>query len=119
MISLPEEHELIGFFEVEPVLLDGDVKPWVYNELTFTTQRNEDEITVKICASYGELSVNWKKNGKQLLQLKLIDLDSINVEMQKYDEFLTAAGMFSDHAVLLKLRLKPEVAVEFEQQCIR
>ena len=50
MIKLPEEHELIGFFECEPELLDSDVKPWCYNELKFTTVRGEDEVEVKIYA---------------------------------------------------------------------
>jgi len=37
LLELPEEHELIGFFESEPDLLDTDVKPWIYNEVRFTT----------------------------------------------------------------------------------
>ncbi len=32
MLLLPDEHELIGFFEAEPELLDTDVE-WAYNEL--------------------------------------------------------------------------------------
>ena len=70
-------------------------------------------MVVNIYASSGELTVSWIKSGKQLIKLKLIELDSLNIEMQSNDEFLTAAGMFSDHAVLLKIRLKPDVAIEF------
>lgn len=119
MIELPEEHELIGFFECEPELLDTDVKPWLYNEIKFTTKRGDDEVIVKICASFGEFSISWKKNGNQLITMNLIDLDRVTVEIQQNDEFLTATGMYSDQAVMLKLRLKPRVEVEFKQECIR
>ena len=116
MIELPEEHELIGFFESEPELLDTDDIPWVYNEVKFTTKRGEDEVVVKIYASSGEFSVLWKNTDRQLLAMKLIHLEIITVELQHNDEFLTVVGMYSDYAVMLKLRLKPVVAVEFEQQ---
>ncbi len=116
LIKLPEEHELIGFFESEPELLDTDDIPWVYNEVKFTTKRGEDEVVVKIYASSGEFSVLWKNTDRQLLAMKLIHLEKITVELQHNDEFLTVVGMYSDYAVMLKLRLKPVVAVEFEQQ---
>ncbi len=119
MLSLPNDHELIGFFEAEPELLDGNAMPWIYNELKFTTIRGEDKVIVNIYASFGELSVNWIKSGKQLIKLKLIELDSLNIELQSNDEFLTATGKFLDQAVLLKVRMKPDVSIEFAQECIR
>ena len=117
MITLPEEHELIGFFECEPELLDSDVKPWCYNEVKFSTVRGEDEIAVKIYASFGEITINWKKSGIQILHMKLIDVQHLTVEMQHRDEFMAVVGSYSNRSMLLKLRLKPLVAIEFEQQC--
>ena len=49
--------------------------------------------------------------------MKLTDLDKITINLQSNDEFLTAVGMISDNSVMVKLRLKPVVAVEFEQLC--
>jgi len=40
MPILPEDYELIGFFEAEPEVLDPGV-PWLYNILTFATVRGE------------------------------------------------------------------------------
>ena len=118
MIDLPAEYELIGFFECEPELLDADVEPWVYNVIKFTVKKGEDEVLVKICASYGELGISWLKAGAQVITLNLVDLDKISVEMQHGDEFMVALGQYNDHAVMLKLRLKPIVAIELEQQFI-
>nr|WP_315468684.1 hypothetical protein [uncultured Undibacterium sp.] len=119
MISLPENHELIGFFEIEPRIVGPDTIPWEYQELTFVTQRGDDEVIVIIGASFSEFSISWRRLGKQLIQMTLIQLDSIRIEMQHNDEFLMASGVVADHTALLKLRLKPEVAIEFEQLHIR
>ena len=51
--------------------------------------------------------------------MTLIELDSIRIEMQHNDEFLLASGVVADHTALLKLRLKPEVAIEFTQLRVR
>ena len=119
MLSLPDEHELIGFFEVEPELLDGSIKPWIYNEIKFTTTRGDDTIIVTIYASFGELTATWIKSEIQLINIKLIKIDKINIEMNPNDEFLTAEGKLSDHAVSLKITLKPHVAIDFSQERIR
>lgn len=119
LLSLPEEYELISFFEVEPELLDNDETPWLYNELKFVTTRGEDEVVVKIYAAIGEFSVDWKQSGRSIIKMKLTELDSLTIEMLKNDEFLSVSGMFSDHSVFLKLRLKPEVAIEFDHESIR
>ncbi len=116
MISFPEEFELMSLFESEPELLDGSDKPWIYNEVKFTAIRGDDKIVVQIYASFGQLSISWEKNGNQQLRIKLIELDKITVEKQYRDEFLTAVGTYADKSVLLKLRLKPSISVEFEEQ---
>ena len=119
LISLPENHELIGFFEAEPLITGSDTIPWEYQEFTFVTQRGDDEVIVRIGASFSDFSLSWRRLGKQLIQMTLIELDSIRIEMQHNDEFLMASGVVTDHTALLKLRLKPEVAIEFEQLHIR
>jgi hypothetical protein len=114
MLSLPDEHELIGFFESAPKLLDADVE-WAYNELRFVTVRGPDTVTVRISAADGELAIRWEKAGQQLVRMNLVNLEKLAVEMQKGDEFLIATGTHADHNFMLKLRLKPVVAIEFDE----
>ena len=47
MLDLPEHHQLIGFFESEPHLLDPEMAVWEYNELTFNTSRGDDQVQVR------------------------------------------------------------------------
>ncbi len=116
MLDLPEKHELIGFFECEPELAEPDFDSWTYNELTFTTLRGPDKVVAKIEAGWGSLSIKWEKAGQRLVWLTLVNLENLAVEMQKDDEFLVATGTHADQAVMLKLRLKPAVAIEFKQE---
>ena len=57
MLSFPDEYELIGLFESEPELFDGEDKPWAYNELKFTTVRGDDQVVVTIYPPSGKLTV--------------------------------------------------------------
>ena len=116
MLSLPDDYKLIEFFEAEPELLDGEAKPWIYNELKFTTIRGKDKLIVTIYPSFGELTINWVKSGEQLIKLKFIELDSLYVEIQKNDEFLSAVGIVLGQSMLLKLRLKPNISIEVSQE---
>ena len=118
MLSLPEKHELIGLFECEPKLLDPDDRPWIYNELTFDVIRGEDTLRVSIWASFREIKIDWKKSGKQVLKMKVADIDSLTVEMQTLDELLCVTGSTSKNKTMLKLRIKPSIFIEFEQQPI-
>jgi hypothetical protein len=115
MLELPEEHELIAFFECEPQLLDTEVV-WAYNELRFTTVRGSDKVVVEISAGWGELSVSWERDGQQLAWLKLINLEKLQVEMQRDDELLVTTGTHGDQNATLILRLKPVVAIKFKQE---
>ncbi|WP_462172226.1 hypothetical protein [Pseudoalteromonas xiamenensis] len=115
METFPENHELIGLFESEPILTDPKQEHWFYNQLTFHTQRGDDELTVKINGCYGDLSILWKQSSRELMNFKFEKLSSMEVEMQTKDEFLTAIGSFADFEMLLKLRLKPQIAIELKQ----
>ncbi len=115
MLELPEEHELIAFFECEPQLADTEVV-WAYNDLRFTTVREPDKVVVEIAAGWGELAIRWEKAGQQLVWLKLINLEKLGVEMQRGDELLVATGTHGDQNATLILRLKPFVSITFEQE---
>lgn len=111
MLSLPDEYELIGFFECEPQLTSPDV-PWSYNRLLFSISRGIDCVLCEIEPAYGELKINWQQNGEVRSSIKLNKLESVTVHMSKDDEHMIVTGLGENPATLLKLRLKPFVSVE-------
>ena len=111
MSYLPESHELVGFFEVEPHVLDADI-PWAYNTLTFNTIRGEDEISCVLVPGYEELKLEWKRGSSLLARIHLVDIIALNLKTQGEEEFLIA-GFRSSHLREFKLWLKPNVAIEW------
>jgi hypothetical protein len=111
MSYLPDEHELIGFFEAEPHVLDPEV-PWAYNTLTFCTQRNSDEVTCVLIPGYEELKLEWKRSGVVVAKLHLTGLITMELKRRGEEELLIAD--FRDSKLRdFKLWLKPHVAIEW------
>ena len=108
-MKLPEEYEFIGFFESEPIFSS-------YHEVQFFVKRGDDEVAVDIYAPSGKFKITWKNSDRQLISMKLTQLDFISIDSLSKDELLTVSGTFSDGSIILKLRLKPFVSVEFDQR---
>lgn len=111
MLDLPEEYELISFFECEPQLADPST-PWCYNNLHFSTFRGQDHIVCEIEPAYGELKLWWKQAGQLRAHVKLNKLESLSVHVGKEDDYMIVSGPDNSPATLFKLRLKPFVSVE-------
>lgn len=112
MLELPEEYELIGFFECEPQLADKQI-PWCYNNLIFTLSREQDIVRCEITPSYGELKLSWKQNGLQRADFQLNHLKGLSVHLGAHDEYMTVTGEGTEPSVIMKLRVKPFVSIEF------
>ena len=112
MIKLPEEFELIAFFECEPYLASQGT-PWVYNSVTFETTRGEDYLRFKIEPDVGEIQLTWVQAGITRVNFKLNDLASISIHIANGDEHLIASGGDADPMQLVKVRLKPVIAIEW------
>jgi hypothetical protein len=111
MKPFPEQHELIGFFEVEPRVTDRDV-PWFYNRLTFETKRGDDRIVCDIEPGYGQLVLSWDRNGQSVGRFALAEIAGLELTSSQGEEFLTAK--FRRPGFLnFKLYLKPFVQVEW------
>ena len=111
MSYLPEPHELVGFFEVEPHVLDPGI-PWAYNTLTFHTVRDADEVTCVLVPGYEELKLEWKRGTSLLARIHLVDIISMNLKTRGEEEFLIA-GFRNSHSLEFKLWLRPNVAIEW------
>jgi hypothetical protein len=112
VLSLPEEFELISFFESEPKLADPKI-PWVYNNLKFETQRGSDRLLCEIEPAYGEMKIHWERDGVMLANLELNNLSALTVHIAKGNEYMIVDGIGDDPATLLKLRTKPFICIEF------
>jgi hypothetical protein len=103
---------LLVFFESEPRLADADI-PWVYNNLVFETAQGENHIRCEIEPSDGELKLLWTQNGIVRLDIKLNKLAHLSIFSIKYEEVMTVTNLESNPGIILKIRLKPAVAVEW------
>lgn len=107
-LILPEEHELLWLFEDEPELAYPD-EGWTYNILTFRTIRQDIELTCVFVADYGMVEINWKRNGKDVLNLVLDHVEKVRVFKDDREESM----LLSFHTFMvcprLRLQLKPFV----------
>ncbi len=109
MDPLPEEWQLLSFFETEPILGDADL-PWPYNSLIYDLERDADSIHCELRPSYERLWLVWNREGTEILHLDLNWVSGITIETGGDRELLTAT--FRDTFLLpLELQLKPSVTV--------
>lgn len=111
MLVLPEEFELISFFESEPSLATPDA-PWCYNSVRFEVRRDKDTVVCELEPAYGEMKILWEQDGVPRINCKLNKLANMSVHIAKGDEHMVVTGLGKNPATILKLRLKPYVAVE-------
>ena len=105
------EYDLVSLFEEEPTLLDQGV-PWVYNRVTFRTQRGDDRVLCEIEPASRILSFTWERSGIELVRLEVAGIASLVVEFEKGREALVAtfeAERLSD----LRLQFRPHVHVSW------
>lgn len=114
-IELPQDWELIGFFECEPELAYEGTEDygWLYNTLTFTTQRNQDRLSCTIDPSYGEMQIDWSREGVSLVQLKLCYGKRLTVHSEGGREFMRVEFEDSSYLLPLILQLKPTIQIEW------
>jgi hypothetical protein len=111
MIQLPEDHVLISFFECEPTVLDAGI-PWAYNHLEFRTTRGADEFLASIEPGYETFALTWRREGRELVRLKLEHVCSLQVEMSTTSETLIVQASRGDSHSEIRLQLKPEPRIE-------
>jgi len=88
--EFPPDHELLAFFETEPIVLDPDT-PWLYNTLEFTTVRNDIEVRCRIVSSYGKITTRLMTAGQELAKFELRDAETIRVVVSERQEALVVS----------------------------
>ncbi len=87
MNEIPEEYELMSFFEVEPKKQDSDV-PFYYNILTYVIKNDSERIEVNISPSYGDIEIFWEQNSILKFNWRFYDIDTLKIEKKDNQECL-------------------------------
>lgn len=75
-MNLPEQIDLMAFFESEPELLDKDPAiPFLYNRATYEFDNGIEQFCVVISPSYGDIKIIVKRmaDGEELVHLSFVD----------------------------------------------
>ena len=81
MNEIPEEHELMSFFEVEPIKVDKDSTfPFYYNILTYVVTNDQERIEVNISPSYGDIEIFWEQEKKLKFNWRFYDIKTLKIE---------------------------------------
>jgi hypothetical protein len=115
MNPFPDDWQLIGLFESEPALLDPGL-PWVYNRLTFQTQRGCDRIVSEIEPASEILTIRWWHQGELRLNLDLRWVSSLTVCLEGKDALIAnfRGGVCLDP---LELQLRPRLLLSWSGGC--
>lgn len=114
MKLLSAEWEYLSFFEVKPHLTDPDIG-WYYNHLTFDVARDSDRLFFEIQPSSGLLVVLWMSCDNPVLDLRLCNVESLQVVERDGHEWLIAQTK-NDPAERIRMTIKPEVFVQFQNR---
>ncbi len=112
MKPFPEDHELISAFESEPEILDPDV-PWYYNALTFRGEREGIRYRIQINPANGEIGIELSNSSQTISTLQIDGVTEMTAQYNKAESLLIASFDEDDQRRLLKIRLKPHIAIEW------
>ena len=111
MNIFPEQYELIGLFESEPVLADVGV-PWTYNRLQFTRTIGESSVSCVIEPGYETLRFRWFLRDIEVMDLDLRWASGLTVESEVGREALIADFRGQGFSPL-RIQLKPSIHISW------
>ncbi|MDW6005012.1 hypothetical protein [Vibrio mangrovi] len=106
MISA-EEYELLGFFEVEPKMLDYDT-PWIYNSLVYEVTDKHRVLTVSIQPSYKDVKVILTEEGDKIFEFEGTGVRDIRVLNDNIPEILEIK-VSEEQSIFIKR--KPHISI--------
>jgi hypothetical protein len=112
MQTPPDDAELAYFFECEPTLLDPEA-PWIYNTLTFETERDGVVIWFQISPSYSTLEVVLSTREQELSRVKIGTFSALEISTDGGRETLIVKYGEMDAARLF-LNLRPHIRLTVE-----
>jgi hypothetical protein len=109
----PQDWQLIGLFECEPALADSDI-PWVYNRLTFQTDRGDDRIACDLEPASEIIALRWWQRGQLRLRLDLRQVAALAVDLTPAREaLLVTFRLRCAYLNPLEVQLRPELLISW------
>jgi hypothetical protein len=106
--EFPPDHELIAFFEAEPVVHHPDT-PWLYNTLDFTTTRDAIKVYCRIAGANGRLTTCLMLAGLEIAKFELRGAQAFRLDVNKNHETLMVTFAADQSLDKFTLQLKPSV----------
>ncbi|MDQ0472897.1 hypothetical protein [Labrys wisconsinensis] len=106
--EIPPDHELVAFFEAEPVVLHPDT-PWAYNTLDFRTLRGDIEVRCHIVSSYGDITTCLILSGREIAKFELRGAEALRLVVNQDQEALVVSFPQALRLDNFALQLKPRV----------
>lgn len=106
MISA-EDYELLGFFEVEPEMMEPD-DPWPYNDSVYKVKKEGLSLSFAIHPSYKDVRLIIKQNENTIYELNAVGVNDVKISENKSKEYLEI--VISERESLI-LKLKPFITV--------
>lgn len=105
--SFPDEIDLLGFFESEPIIIDVD-------DLHFAYKVNDDngmEMLFSFCATAGWIKIVISYNGKNVSTYLSEDISEINLKKDKSGEYLYTEIIADEMITKVEIRVRPYISV--------
>jgi len=126
MEPVPSYEDLVWLFETEPIYADADREPpgedrhgwrypWPYTSVTFRAVRAGFEVELDIEAGYEQVRLRLRSaaGGPDLVHLDLSGVRTVGIERTNGCELLRVDFPHPAPAATLRLRMKPEVALQW------
>ncbi len=124
MSMFPEEYDFLSLFECEPILFDNTTEdlPFYYNKLTYQFSNGEEDFSVSISPSYGEVKIQVTQKTSSIL-LSLLDLKRVAKFEITADKKDTASVLLTivneDSQQIMEIDFKPKYKLIFREHYTR
>ncbi|UDJ87391.1 hypothetical protein IRM71_14595 [Erwinia amylovora] len=105
--SFPDEMDLLGFFESEPVISDVEDLHFVYK----TNDDNGVEILFSFCATAGWIKTIISCNGKEISKYLSEDINEITLKKDNLGEYLYSEIITDELITKFEIRVRPYISV--------
>ncbi|WP_050616172.1 hypothetical protein [Bacillus testis] len=124
MNEFPEEYDLLSLFESEPTFLDTPSNNFLfyYNEATYQFSNGEEDFIVKLCPSYGDVSiqVNQRISRRLISHLDFKRINKFEITADKKDtSSILLTILDEDFKQIIEIDFKPIFKLIFSEECIR
>lgn len=111
MKRFPEDWELIGLFECEPVV-EEPYDPWSYNSLQFVSLREPDRIHCVIHSHDERVEFMLWTGQRCVVSMNLLEVSEVIVHLGQGKDAMELR--FAEPTVMpMFIRLKPQVSIEW------